>query len=146
MKAYRRLTSAVVLATICVLSPRLTASAAGPQPRPLEASFTGGGLAFTGNATHLGLMTGHVTSVTLTPTGAILTGTWVAANGDEVFNSSVLTVTGVTPAGALTYIQTIDITGGTGRFAGATGHVIANGETAPDFSWYSGDAAGWIRY
>jgi hypothetical protein len=76
----------------------------------------------TGEATHLGRFT--LTSeftVTSPPPTASGTAIWTAANGDQIFT----TVTGL---GVLTFpilvtVETYTITGGTGRFAGASGSI-----------------------
>jgi hypothetical protein len=70
----------------------------------------------TGNATHLGRFT-VTADWTLAATGNFGTSTWTAADGDELrtsFTRSRL------PA-LLTFTETHTITGGTGRFANASG-------------------------
>ncbi len=75
----------------------------------------------TGNATHLGRFT--LTSDFTVTTTATASGTavWTAANGDQLFT----TVTGVAivtfPTAAIS--ETHTITGGTGRFADASGSI-----------------------
>jgi hypothetical protein len=72
----------------------------------------------TGNATHLGQFT--VTAEwTLGPTGGSGTSTWTAANGDEF--STRFTRNGVFVPPTATFTETHTITGGTGRFANASG-------------------------
>ena len=71
-----------------------------------------------GNATHLGQFT--VTAEwTLGPTGGSGTSTWTAANGDEF--STRFTRNGVFVPPTATFTETHTITGGTGRFANASG-------------------------
>jgi hypothetical protein len=75
-----------------------------------------------GNATHMGLMTGSISScinpTTLPPTLFNVQMTLIAANGDELHLETQGVDTG-----------TIDIVGGTGRFDGATG--IVSGSFQP---------------
>ena len=73
----------------------------------------------TGNATHLGLFTLKA-DWTVTTAGAIETSsTWTAANGDELFTR--FTRQGVFVPPTATFTETHTITGGTGRFATASG-------------------------
>jgi hypothetical protein len=73
----------------------------------------------TGNATHLGLFTVKA-DWTVTTAGAIETSsTWTAANGDELFTR--FTRHGVFVPPTATFTETHTITGGTGRFATASG-------------------------
>ena len=77
------------------------------------------GLDATGNATHLGLFTVRA-SWTVTMAGAIETSsTWTAANGDK-FSTSFTRQGRFVPPTA-TFTETHTITGGTGRFANASG-------------------------
>ena len=75
----------------------------------------------TGNATYLGKYTEHVVLQinlpTLTSTG---TATFTAANGDTLFASVVGQATRTGPT-MLSIVEVYTITGGTGRFADATG-------------------------
>lgn len=76
-----------------------------------------------GNATHLGLFTYHLEAQLFLPTlTANVSATLTAANGDMIFaeGSGQGTPTG-TP-GIVSIVETYTITGGTGRFAGATGN------------------------
>jgi len=73
----------------------------------------------TGNATHLGRFT-VTADWTVTTAGAIETSsTWTAANGDELFTR--FTRHGVFVPPTATFTETHAITGGTGRFATASG-------------------------
>ena len=73
----------------------------------------------TGNATHLGRFT-VTADWTVTMAGAIETSsTWTAANGDELFTR--FTRHGVFVPPTATFTETHTITGGTGRFATASG-------------------------
>jgi hypothetical protein len=77
----------------------------------------------TGEATHLGRFT--LTSeftVTTPPPTASGTAIWTAANGDQIFTT--VTGQGVVTFPVLAVVETHTITGGTGRFAGASGSII----------------------
>ena len=81
-----------------------------------------------GDATHLGRFT-VVASQCLDPaTGAITKGeaVFTAANGDQVFATQSGRVTGSPPV--LGFELTYTVTGGTGRFAGASGSIRATGD------------------
>jgi hypothetical protein len=72
----------------------------------------------TGNATHLGRFT--VTAAwTIGPMGGIGTSTWTAANGDELHTS--FTRSGIPAPPTITFTEIHTITGGSGRFANASG-------------------------
>jgi hypothetical protein len=75
----------------------------------------------TGTATYLGKYTEHVTLqvnvLTMSSTGAA---TFTAANGDTFSASVVGQATRIGPT-VLSIVEVYTITGGTGRFAGATG-------------------------
>jgi hypothetical protein len=75
----------------------------------------------TGNATHLGNYTEHVTMVinipTMSSTGAA---TFTAANGDTLLATVAGQATRTSPT-TLSIVEVYTITGGTGRFAGASG-------------------------
>lgn len=76
-----------------------------------------------GNGTHLGLFTYRLQAELYLPTlTASASATLIAANGDMIFGvgSGQGTPTG-TP-GIVSIVETYTITGGTGRFAGATGN------------------------
>jgi len=76
----------------------------------------------TGTATYLGKYTQHVVMQIdvrfRTSTG---TATFTAANGDTLFTSVVGQATPTSTPGVLTVVEVYTITGGTGRFADATG-------------------------
>jgi len=72
----------------------------------------------TGNATHLGRFT-VTADWTLAPTGGVGTSTWTAANGDELSTSFVRH--GVPAPPIITFTEIHTITGGSGRFAYASG-------------------------
>jgi hypothetical protein len=79
-----------------------------------------------GEATHLGRFT--LTSVfTVTPPPASTasgTATWTAANGDEIFTSTAGQAVITFPVAVIA--ETHTITGGTGRFADASGSIVVD--------------------
>ena len=75
----------------------------------------------TGNATYLGKYTEHVVEQINIPTmTSTATATFTAANGDTLFASVVGQATRTGPT-MLSIVEAYTITGGTGRFADATG-------------------------
>ena len=76
----------------------------------------------TGNATHLGRLTWVATLVANNATGeAVGSYQFTAANGDMLFADFTGQATPTATPGVLYIEETATITGGTGRFAGATG-------------------------
>jgi hypothetical protein len=77
----------------------------------------------TGNATYLGrfILTSDfiVNSETVTASGTAI---WTAANGDQIFTTH--TGQGVVTFPLLVTVETHTITGGTGRFDGASGSIV----------------------
>lgn len=96
-----------------------------------------------GSATHLGRY-GFTAVECFNPgTGAFAgTPTFLAANGDTLTGTYVGTVAGTDDPDVITYDEELTITGGTGRFAGATGTVHVNGvanlATGAYAQWLSG--------
>jgi hypothetical protein len=130
---HRLILLASLVLAIAALSPSAALAAANGTARPLTGTGTGTttlnlvtGAAtadFTGHLSHLGAETGH-DDLTVTVTSAstfVYTGTetFVAANGDKLF-STVMGSGTVTPT-AIESTDTDTITGGTGRFSGASG-------------------------
>ena len=74
-----------------------------------------------GEATHLGRFT-ITSSFNVTPPHATGTATWTASNDDQLSTSTAGTVVIAFPEATIT--ETHTITGGTGRFAGASGTLI----------------------
>ena len=75
----------------------------------------------TGTATYLGSYTEHVTEVINLPTlSATGTATFTAANGDTLLATVAGQATRTSPT-TLSIVEVYTITGGTGRFADATG-------------------------
>ena len=76
-----------------------------------------------GNATHLGLFTYHLQAELFLPTlTATTSATLTAANGDMIFGEGTGQGTPTATPGIVSIVETYTITGGTGRFAGATGN------------------------
>lgn len=129
----RRLIFLATLVLAAAMSPSAALAAAHGTDRPLTGTGTGtttlnlltGAAASdgTGHLSHLGAETVH-DNLTLTLTGTSTfsytgTRTFVAANGDKVF--SAITGSGTTTGTTAQTKETDTITGGTGRFAGASG-------------------------
>lgn len=127
--------AALVLA-LGVLAPATALGKAGGTDRPIQGNGSGttvvdlGTLAFvtdgTGTVSHLGQTTVHIDGV-LTPTGPstfTVAGplTLTAANGDQLFGDFSGSGTNVASGGS-TGTTATTITGGTGRFTGASGSV-----------------------
>jgi hypothetical protein len=117
-----------------VLAPATALGNAGGTDRPIKGNGSGttvvdlGTLAFvtdgTGTVSHLGQTTVHIDGV-LTPTGPstfTVAGplTLTAANGDQLFGDFSGSGTNVASGGS-TGTTATTITGGTGRFTGASG-------------------------
>ena len=76
----------------------------------------------TGTATYLGKFTEHITLQVDIPTGhATGAATFTAANGDTLTATVDGQGTPTTTPGVVSIVEVYTITGGTGRFAGATG-------------------------
>lgn len=105
---------------------------------PLKGKFAGVGADFSGNFTHLGKFQGVVDL-------EASTAVWIAANGDTVTNrtTSFILVEPIT-ADIYRYEQTLEITGGTGRFANATGSATATGLINVVTGAYDGQLTGSI--
>ena len=118
-----------------VLAPATAFGKAGGTDRPLQGSGSGttvldlGTLTFTADATgvmsHLGKTTYHFDNGVVAPTGTntfdiTISVTITAANGDQMFGD--VSGSGTTDtSGNSTGTSTTTITGGTGRFTGASG-------------------------
>lgn len=105
---------------------------------PLKGRFAGVGADFSGNFTHIGNFQGVVDLVASTAV-------WTAANGDTIANqtTSFVLVEEVT-SGVFRYEQSLVITGGTGRFANATGSATATGMINGVTGAYDGVLTGMI--
>jgi hypothetical protein len=127
----RRFTIFLALLAVAALSPAAALGKAGGTDRPVKGTSTstttvdlatGTGISDgSGQVSHLGAFTFHNDFTGFTVTGDTFswtqTATIVAANGDEIFATAV--GTGTLSTGEATLVSTI--TGGTGRFADASG-------------------------
>lgn len=97
-------------------------------------SFTATGL-YEGTATHLGRFTASFTEV-VDIASATATGTidFVAANGDVLHTTTAGSEDGFTPPNISTVSSLATITGGTGRFAGASGTITVRFTQVIDFA------------
>jgi len=124
---------AILSVVLVALTGRNPALSAGDRPFKAVYDFVGTGAfpiddthilftgALSGHATHLGRFTGETEYVVDVTTGTFETSTTlVAANGDQLFSSgsAVFTPIGGTPTGSIGWFE---FTGGTGRFARASG-------------------------
>jgi hypothetical protein len=127
----RRFTIFLALLAVAALSPAAALGKAGGTDRPVQGTSTstttvnlatGTGVSDgSGQVSHLGAFTFHNDFTGFTVTGDTFswtqTATIVAANGDEIFATAV--GTGTLSTGEATLVSTF--TGGTGRFADASG-------------------------
>ena len=104
-------------------------------PAPLLRESDAGG----GTATHIGRYTITNSHCVDPSSGALTGGSFVktAANGDQIFGTYVGTATVIqapAPVGIFRVSGTVTFTGGTGRFAGASGTTNMAGTEQADFS------------
>ena len=125
----------VVLLAILTAGTTLAATASAKEPLPFKGSIealeayqvNGPTMLVTatgsGEATHLGRYTvSYEVEVDLpTGTGTGLSARYVAANGDSLFAEGSGQATPTDNPSVFVVVETYTITGGTGRFAGATG-------------------------
>ena len=96
-----------------------------------------------GTATYLGKYTEHITMQIFLPTSTSTgTATFTAANGDTLTATVAGQATPTSTPGALSIVEVYTITGGTGRFADATGtftlHSTVNQATGISSGTFSG--------
>ena len=141
MNRLRLLVFMGVLLAIAVIAPSTALAKRGGTDRPVKGEGSGATTAnlATGAATSQGTLhlshTGKTTATlntTLTPTGpntVALTGTstHVAANGDTIFATLTGTITGIGVGESADFTVVFTITGGTGRFADASGTLTGRG-------------------
>ena len=159
--AMKRVLSALVVSTGLVVVALAVAGAASANTSvPFEASFSGTSSAtgpssflvvLSGEATHLGKSSETVT-VTLTPGpgpfcntdigSVVLTG----ANGDQIFEAVTATTCFNLSTGLVDLSGTATITGGTGRFEGASGTITVTGTINPATGENSTMEEGSISY
>ena len=99
----------------------------------------------TGTATHLGRFTLEaphtVNQATLTAVGTYLI---TAANGDTITANLAGTATMVNPPNVISITETATVTGGTGRFAGASGSIEVKRMFNRATAVTTGTLEGWI--
>ena len=99
----------------------------------------------TGTATHIGRFTLEaphtVNQATLTATGTYLL---TAANGDTITADLAGTAVMVSPPNVIAITETATVTGGTGRFAGATGSILVERVFNRATGVTTGTLEGWI--
>jgi hypothetical protein len=130
--------SSLVLA-VAALSPAAALGAAKGTDRPVKGTSTStttvdiatgaGSVAGSGQLSHIGrsTFTNDITSLTITGPDTFsftLTAIIVAANGDELFTTATGTGTLTATGSESTLVSTI--TGGTGRFADASGTITSS--------------------
>jgi hypothetical protein len=132
-----RLLAGLALAALCVLSALgLSGPASAGDPVPfkgtLQGSYTRTGTfpffhlepSGTGNATQLGQFSftlPHDVNLLLLPPGGTGTFVFTAANGDTVSGTFLTSATPTQVPGVIHGVEYMTITGGTGRFANASG-------------------------
>ncbi len=133
--SFRRSRRFIAAAALSVL---FAFAAYGSDQVPLKGNFEGTGPNFAGKFTHLGIFAGVFDPNTFTAV-------WTAANGDTVTNQTIsfLLTEEISP-GVFTYNQYIVITGGTGRFVGATGSATAIGTINLNTGAFDGYLVGTI--
>jgi hypothetical protein len=100
-----------------------------------------------GNATHLGKYTEHITmQINLTTRHAIGAATFTAANGDTLTATDEGQATPTATPGVLSIVEVYTITGGTGRFADATGTFTLHSTVTQATGVSSGMFSGAIDY
>lgn len=165
MSHMTRQTVAFLVVLLVALAAMPMALAGGTHERPFQEDLTGysmppitdaalvegrcgegalwiSTMAGTGTITHLGRVTWeaeHCFFADFTFGEAELTIT--AANGDQLFGTYAGSMTGET-----TWVDTMIILDGTGRFDGATGEVAESGWYDPDTGYVEIIGEGWIAY
>lgn len=83
----------------------------------------------TGHANHLGRFTGEAQVLQNVTDGSYVGSyIWTAANGDTIFGTFEGQLIPTATPGVFDNIETVIVTGGTGRFEGATGNATLTGE------------------
>ena len=148
--------TSVLLTVLAVTLAGTAIGAAKGTNRPLklegQATIVSGDLgevqttAGSGFGSHLGKVTSSGTVQFGAPVGTQVPGegtqVFTAANGDQLFTS----FSGVLDLNTLTATVPFTITGGTGRFEGATGTFTAEIEADPSLTSFTFDASGTISY
>ena len=121
------------------------AALAEPDLVPLKGTFSGVGATFTGELTHLGAFQGLIDNSAVPPTA-----TWTAANGDLLTNQTTafeIHFDQPVATNVYRYTQTLEITGGSGRFSQTTGQAIVTGNINIATFAYDGEIEGnmvWV--
>ena len=128
-------TATALLLVIVLASATFAAPGAEERQLLLKGSFEatethefGSGIMFVdatgvGNATHLGLFTYDLkAAVSLPGLSATASAALIAANGDMIFGDGVGQGTPTADPNLVSIVETYTITGGTGRFEGASGN------------------------
>ena len=140
--------------TAMILTAALAIPAAAQQQVPFMGTFQGSDTVTppatistnaTGAGTHLGKFSFNQQTTVSSPASATGSARWMAANGDSIDSTSVVSAIPGPVVWTVTEIHTI--TGGTGRFTGAQGsftlhrkHVVALSDdgTHVTFGWFEG--------
>ena len=158
MKIALRRQIPLALLVLVALAVPMQAAAADQLPfkasetgtsRPLGPCETGGvvlDVTGTGYATQLGTYSSHYRECFDPATGAVTDGsfTLTAANGDTVFGTHSGQVSPTADPNVIVYDDPGVITGGTGRFAGASGSVTQSGVANLATGEYSGTITGRV--
>ncbi len=158
--------------TATALAPRAAVAAVNPQPRPFQGTLTGmviwangpcepwgarTGSVVQGEVTHLGRTSANGSHCASADGSHALDGhmTFTAANGDQLIATYTAAQVPAPPPPPLMAVEEgmLVITGGTGRFQGATGQVpftvrvVINSPVSPDMAWPAVFSfAGTIKY
>ncbi|MBE2222348.1 MAG: hypothetical protein IAF02_12445 [Anaerolineae bacterium] len=143
-KNRKRLSTKLILLGILLLILGLAATPALARRGqvPLRGRFSGVGETFSGRATHLGRFDGVIDNTTDPPNAV-----WTAANGDTLTNittSFVIDFSAPIEPDVYPYTQTIEFTGGNGRFQNATGSAEITGTINVVTFEYNGRIEGTI--
>ena len=155
-----RLRRQIPLALLVLFALAVPMQAAAADQPPFKASETGtsrllgpcetGGVVLdvtgTGHATQLGTYSSHFRECFDPATGAVTDGsfTLTAANGDTVFGTHSGQVSPTADPSVIVYDDPGVITGGTGRFAGASGSVTQSGVANLATGEYRGTMTGSV--
>jgi hypothetical protein len=111
----------------------------------LTGTFANGSASYHGQMSHVGAFGGGFQVVATNPDGSLVTtGAFVAANGDTLTKSSTITLGTTATPGIDTFIDTVMITGGTGRFAGDVGLLTITGQVNLNTGAFSGEMTGTL--
>ena len=154
----KRFNSTATFALVLFASLALVRAAAAGDQVPLKGSFEGTSartpldppfvqdvITASGQATHLGRFDLVATAVVNLPTrSAIGTYEFVAANGDTLTATFTGASEPTATPGVILITETATITGGTGRFAGASGNFVVERLFAPASGETTGSIVGTV--